>query len=417
MCAKPISFRQFLANRSGSLALTAALALPAVVFGAGTAVDISRWYNLKAVAQAAADGAALATVREVSLAGTDDRRLSAAATQMAKAKLGEAGANAIIAAVATPQQGLLKVNISLSSASSFGKMLGITKAEIAVTATARLMGAQKICLLALEPTKTKTLEASKAAKVTAPECSFFINSKDAKALSVKDSAKLTAQSICTSGGVDGTSMNFSPSPKMDCPPTPDPLAGRAAPVAGGCDYTDRIVDTGTVVLKPGVYCNGLRITKSAIAKLDPGTYIMRAGKLSVEGDATIEGVDVGLYFQGNNAQFDFDKNTTVNLAAPTSGAMAGILFYEDRTVPVNAMHRIRSNNAHTLLGTIYLPRGRLYIDADRPISQKAAYTIIVANQIEMISGPELFLNANYGGTTVPVPGGLGLVPGSAKLVQ
>jgi Flp pilus assembly protein TadG len=417
MCAKPISFRQFLANRSGSLALTAALALPAVVFGAGTAVDISRWYNLKAVAQAAADSAALATVREVALAGTDDRRLSAAATQMAKAKLGEAGANAIIAAVATPQQGLLKVNISLSSASSFGKMLGITKAEIAVTATARLMGAQKICLLALEPKKTKTFESSKAAKVTAPECSFFINSRNTTAISVRDSAKMTAQSICSSGGVEGTSMNFSPMPKLDCPPVADPLASRPPPPAGGCDYNDRVIDAGTVVLRPGVYCNGIRVTKKAVAKLEPGIYVIRGNKLTIDGDATIEGVDVGFYFQDNNAQFDFAPNTTISLAAPTSGPMAGILFFEDRNVPVDAFHKILSNNAHTLLGTIYLPRGRLYIEASKPIAQKSAYTIVVANQIEMISGPELFLNANYGGTTVPVPNGLGSIPGSVKLVQ
>jgi Flp pilus assembly protein TadG len=417
MCAKPSFLRHFLANRSGSLALSAALALPAIVVGAGTAVDISRWYNLKAVAQAAADSAALATVREVALAGTDDRRLSAAATQMAKAKLGEAGANAIIAAVATPQQGLIKVDISLSSASSFGKMLGITKAEIAVSATARLMGAQKICLLALEPTKNKTFEASKAAKVLAPECSLFVNSRNATALSVTDSAKITAQSICSSGGVSGTSMNYAPMPKIDCPPTPDPLVGRAAPPAGGCDYTGRIVTGGTVVLRPGVYCNGLFIKTGVTAKLDPGTYVIRDGLLSVEGNASFEGVDVGFYFQGIGAKFDFDKNTTVSLAAPTNGPMAGLLFFEDRGVAIGNLHRIRSNNAHTLLGTIYLPRGRFYVEADRPVANRSAYTIVVANQIEMVAGPELYLNANYGGTTVPVPGGLGLVPGSVKLVQ
>jgi hypothetical protein len=293
----------------------------------------------------------------------------------------------------------------------------MAKAEIAVSATARLMGSQKICLLALEPVKTKTLEASKSAKVLAPECSLFINSRNATALSVTDSAKLTAQSICSSGGVSGTSMNFAPMPKLDCPPTPDPLVSRAAPPAGGCDYTDRIVTSGTVVLRPGVYCNGLRIMSGVIAKLDPGTYVMRDGKLSVEGNASFEGVEIGFYFQGNRAQFDFDKNTTVSLAAPTNGPMAGMLFFEDRSVAVGALHRIRSNNAHTLLGTIYLPRGRFYVEADRPIANRSAYTIVVANQIEMVAGPELYLNANYGGTTVPVPGGLGPIPGAAKLVQ
>ena len=43
--------------------------------------------------------------------------------------------------------------------------------------------------------------------------------------------------------------------------------------------------------------------------------------------------------------------------------------------------------AHTLLGTIYLPRGMLFLDAERPISNRAAYTIIIAYQVQMISGP------------------------------
>jgi hypothetical protein len=97
--------------------------------------------------------------------------------------------------------------------------------------------------------------------------------------------------------------------------------------------------------------------------------------------------------------------------------MAGILFFEDRAASPGSKHKILSNNAHTLLGTIYLPRGLLFIDANRPISQRAAYTIIIASQIEMISGPELFLNTNYGATTVPVPAGVGPVTGAPRLIN
>ncbi|MGL5137706.1 MAG: hypothetical protein ACRC7G_08050, partial [Beijerinckiaceae bacterium] len=173
--------------------------------------------------------------------------------------------------------------------------------------------------------------------------------------------------------------------------------------------------SGTVVLKPGVYCKGLKITKDAKVTLDPGVYIIKDGKLVVDHSASMVGVNVGFFLTGGNAQFEFKKDTTISLTAPKDGALAGLLFFEDRTTAKGSKHAIESNNAHTLLGTVYLPQGYLHIDANAPISNKAAYTIIVAARIEMISGPELVLNANYGATDVPVPAGVGPVSGYAAL--
>ena len=59
-----------------------------------------------------------------------------------------------------------------------------------------------------------------------------------------------------------------------------------------------------------------------------------------------------------------------------------------------------------LLGTLYLSRGRLHIDANNPIADKSAYTAIVARQLSLYGGPHLVLNANYDLTNVPVPEGV-----------
>jgi hypothetical protein len=274
----------------------------------------------------------------------------------------------------------------------------------------------KICLLALEKQSVKTLEASQGAKITGAECSFFVNSTQKNAISVKDSARFTAQAICSSGGFEGNASNFAPMPRNDCPPTADPLAKRPPPPAGKCDFKDTVIkNNGNVILKPGVYCGGLAIRGSATAKFDPGIYVIRDDKFLVDDGSSIEGKDVGFFL--DDAQIDFKRNTTIDLSAPTGGPMAGLLFYEDRRVEPKQKHHIYSNNAHTLLGTIYLPKGWLFIEAEKPISQKAAFTIIVAGQIEMTGGPELFLNANYGNTSVPVPPGLGPVSGAAQLVR
>jgi hypothetical protein len=144
---------------------------------------------------------------------------------------------------------------------------------------------------------------------------------------------------------------------------------------------------------------------------------MRDGGLSIENSSTLEGKDVGFYMQGSESTINFHQGTTIDLSAPLSGEMAGLLFYEDRGVTKSDKHRIYSDNAHTLLGTIYLPKGQIYIASNKPISQKAAYTIIVAGQIEMTAGPELFLNANYGASPVPVPAGVGALLGTVQLVR
>ncbi|MCA3584182.1 MAG: pilus assembly protein [Methylocystis sp.] len=410
--------RRIANDRQGSIIVPAALMLPVLIVGLGAAIDISRLQSLRTTAQSAADSAALATVRESALAGMTTQKLTDTARSFARSALGEAGAVAEIGATASSADGTVTVSINLPGQTGFWGMVGMGGLNIAVSATARLVGKMKICLLALETGSWKTLEASKGAKITGAECSFFVNSAAKTALSVKDTAKFTAQAICSSGGFVGTSANFAPMPKIDCPAIPDPLVNRPPPAAGGCDYRDKeFKQAGIVTLRPGVYCGGLKIKNSAIARLDPGIYVIRDGKLLVDDTATLQGKDVGFYLQGSDAKIRFDRGTTIDLSAPTGGQMAGLLFYEDRNVSDIEKHRIYSNNAHTLLGTIYLPKGHLFIESNKPIAQKAAFTIIVAGQIEMTGGPELFLNANYGSTTVPVPAGLGPVSGNPQLIR
>jgi hypothetical protein len=55
----------------------------------------------------------------------------------------------------------------------------------------------------------------------------------------------------------------------------------------------------------------------------------------------------------------------------------------------------------------------LYIDANKPIADQSAYTIVVARRVELYSGPNLVLNTDYGGTDVPVPKGVGPVTDQA----
>jgi hypothetical protein len=157
----------------------------------------------------------------------------------------------------------------------------------------------------------------------------------------------------------------------------------------------------TLTLDPGTYCGGLTITGKANVTLRGGIYVMKDGPLIVDKDASLSGVDVAFYFTGDKGGLLFDKKTTISLTAPTTGTMAGLLMSEERAVsspgdPVTGLlddltglllpatppplgqtkpmriYRIISDNARTMLGTIYLPAGRLVIDAKKPVADQSA---------------------------------------------
>ena len=54
-----------------------------------------------------------------------------------------------------------------------------------------------------------------------------------------------------------------------------------------------------------------------------------------------------------------------------------------------------------------MPQGGIIIDATKPIADKSAYTVLVVNQLQLFSGPNLVLNTDYSATDVPVPRGVG----------
>jgi hypothetical protein len=407
--------RYFALDQRGGLAVVFGLALPLLTGAVVVTVDTANMTHARGVMQAAADAGALGAVRELSMPGAIEGRVGSIAARLAAGQLGPGASDVQITPIVSAKDGTVTLVIEKNTDSIVGNALGLGSSRLGVRATARIAGKAKICLIALNTDKGKTISIAKRAKLTAKECSVFANSKDSQALSVKDDAMLRASRICSSGGIEGMSRNFSPQPLLDCPPLRDPLALRPAPSVGPCDYTDKVVEKGVTTLGPGVYCGGLKVTGNAVARLQEGIYVIRNGKLIVDANATIEGVGVGFYLTGGNAQFEFDKGTTISLQAPKSGPMAGLLFFEDRSAAHGSKHTILSNNAHTLLGTIYLPQGTLHIDAEAPISNRAAYTIIVTNQIELVSGPELFLNANYDASTVPVPEGVGPIAGLPRL--
>lgn len=345
---------------------------------------------------------------------------------------------------------------------AFGAFVGLRAMTVAAQSRVKVVGKMRLCLLTLDPAAPGAFNLQKKAEVTADGCSLYSNSTNAIGMVGGNSAIAKAQTICSAGGYSGPRANFAPPPQTSCPSLGDPLKDRALPTPGSCtqipaaanskgDTSKNLIDQ-SVTLDPGTYCGGLHITKKASVEFRAGIYVMKDGPLVVDQKGSLTGTDVGLFFTGDKAGLLFDKQSTVSLSAPTTGVMAGLLIAEDRTVgspvdPTAAIigfvggllapltpapaptpqplgltrplrtYRIISDNTRTMLGTIYLPVGRLVIDADKPVADQSAYTVIVAAQLNLYEGPNLYLNANYDGTSVPVPKGVGPLPGKLLLAQ
>ena len=155
-----------------------------------------------------------------------------------------------------------------------------------------------------------------------------------------------------------------------------------------------------------MFCGGLKIEKGAVVTLSPGIYVISGGKLEVKDTSKLIGDYVSFYFQDDAAVFTFEKDTTIDLGAPKDGELAGMLFFENPLSADGRNFTIKSEHAQRLLGTIYLPGGKLEIDSKADVAAQSAYTVIVANQIQ-VKGANLVVNSDYGGTDVPVPDGIG----------
>jgi Flp pilus assembly protein TadG len=402
----------FLRDHAGSNLIIFAMALPVILGCIGIAVDHGLVVRAKQVLQEAADAGALAGARELSLVDTRRENVSAVVQAVVDAYLQAHVATNLSTSSTVAAQVLddpLRVEVSAASAMNLlfpREIHGLTVDSINAASTARVIGKPNICVLGLNPTAPGTISLEHNAWVTGQNCSVFSNSDHTLSIKSKNSARLEASFICTRGGKDGGPGHFTPDPMTDCPAFDDPLADRPEPMVGACNPAMPTTITSNTTLDPGTYC-GLTIDKGARVTLTSGIYVFRDKPLIVTGGGSLIGNEVGLFFTGTAGYFTFDTLSTIELSAPTSGPMAGLLLFSSRTnASTKAPYSILSDDARTLVGTVYIPKGELRIDANKPIADKSAYTAIVADTMRLYGGPHLVLNTNYALTDVPVPEGI-----------
>jgi Putative Flp pilus-assembly TadE/G-like len=287
----------------------------------------------------------------------------------------------------------LTVRVSESVPQFFSAVLGNTTATVAARATGGLVGSSgSPCVYSLAPTGNNTLVASGGSQVNIG-CGIVVDSTGDQALVSSGGSCITANSVKVAGNWSGDCVT--PAPVTGASPAADPYASSPAPPTySGCDYTNFSVNTSQTI-HPGVYCNGIVINSGNII-VASGTYILDGGGLTINTTASaVTGTNVTFYNTADGTHsfqpIKIQGGASVTLSAPTTGPLAGMLFFQDRSISSVAKNQVSGGSSVRLTGILYFPTTEL--DFTGGSSNQETYMSIVA-KIVQFTGDSNFKNYN-----------------------
>jgi hypothetical protein len=252
----------------------------------------------------------------------------------------------------------------------------------------------------LDPAVSGALSASGGVLVQI-NCGVVVNSNNAAAAKASGGSSVVATAFEVVGGYSATGGGvFVPTPRTSVVPSSDPLSYLAAPSVGACTVADYHATSGTVgTLDPGVYCNGITISGGSVIRLNPGTYVLKGGGLTVSGGSSLTGSGVTFYNTAAPsyayAGISITGGGDIRLTAPNSGSLAGILFFQDRSIGSGGASTISGNATTVYNGSMYFPTTAVTYSGGSFAT--GAYTVIVAKTLSFSGGS--ILNNDY--STLP----------------
>lgn len=121
----------------------------------------------------------------------------------------------------------------------------------------------------------------------------------------------------------------------------------------------------------------------------PGTYVIAGGTLKATGGSTLTGSGVTFYLtSGAGGHADLRLNATaMDLSAPTSGPLKGVLFFQDRDAPESIVNDIAGNADLRLRGVLYFPTTELRFAGGSSLN--GASTAVVARKLRFVGNSSL----------------------------
>ncbi len=287
------------------------------------------------------------------------------------------------------------------------------------------------CLYALDPSAQQSFYITGSTSI-ATSCSMVAESTASQAFYMSGTETVNLQNNAQVGVVGGyaltgqTSLVNSSTGKTVTPVTVaspgDPFAFLPAPTQGtiiGKSHTSYDMNNKPAnnTLLPGIYCGGLTIgnTNGATFTMSPGTYIMAGGGFTVNSLGIINGSGVTVYNTsssgwGCSASSSYTPITisgqaNVTLTAPSTGALAGMIFFGDRagcSTLGNCQDQINSGSITKLNGAMYFKTDTLVFSGT---ASNTGCMTVAADKIN-INGNSSFAvtgcTGTVGGVTVSV---------------
>lgn len=398
-------------ERTGNVALISALALAPLMTAVGGAVDFAAAHGLRTQLQSAVDGAALdAAVRF----GVSDPIDTDSVQQFFAANFQVPAGQAVPMTTVERRDGLYTVSASFEHSTSFLGFVGITTLPVTVSAQARPMAGEPVCLLALEPGDVGVYVNSDSRIDT--NCALHINSSNSKAAEINSRSHVATTANYVVGDVyTNSSSSMTPSAIKD-EAAPDPFAGKPLPASvntTGCDYVDYEINSGSATLQPGRYC-GLKVNSGATVTLNPGVYMIRTSTgLDINSNSHVSGAGVSLYF-ADDAPLMVNSGASLSIQAPRTGETAGIAIFQ--TPSADGAEIIMNSDSNGMIeGLVYAPGSLVTFNSDSTSSGPVHAMALIVGQLYINSDSLLSIEIDLENPNLPDAMTAGV--GSARLVR
>ena len=405
--------QRLLRETRGSIALKFALAVPAVAMLSVGAIDLAAVTTAQSRLQAIADAAALAAAPTLGLAADDavalgraEAFVEAQMSQWADAPTVEAEYEVI----EQDEQRAIQVRLEGHRISFFANMLPPGGWHFEALATAVSVGKTPLCVLGTGTTGLM-IDVLGSSRIMAPDFGIHSNAK----IKVQDPApplpaaqiegrKIQSRLTAIGGGM-------TPTPGQGAAEIVDPFASMSFPSLNGCPFFGNgqsnpitYEDDGTHYLDPGFHCQPIIIKNHTTVVLRPGDHFFRKN-VQLLGHGRLQGEDVFLFFDHGSDPLFGGMYARVNLIGRKSGPYAGMVM---ATVAGNSPNIILpGSNVEQLLGVVYVRNGFLQVTGNGVAAEDSAWTVIVAKQVLSNGTARIRINADYDGSDVPVPNGVG----------
>jgi Flp pilus assembly protein TadG len=176
----------------------------------------------------------------------------------------------------------------------------------------------------------------------------------------------------------------------------DPLASIPPPTPSAtCDPLPNI-GKGTNYINPGTYCGSISAQSNDTIVMNPGNYIFKSGGssscgFSVSGNGNVSASGVMLYFQ-DSCSVSITGNGNVDMSAPTSGMYQGVLMFQarDNATPSS----LTGGSGQILNGILYFPDALLHYAGGSSSSINAAAATIITYNLQLNGSSYIWNSGN-----------------------